>query len=402
MREGQLLSVLRLCSVFEPPRRLPLDRVAGFDPIGGMQSHTAKLTRALDRLGVRQKVVTSHLPGAPAREQLGDHTEILRLGWPIQGLRQLYSLPAALHLLRVGGSADLVHVHLGEDLAVVPLGLMAASIHHLPMVLTIHCSLGHTFRGRGLRAFALRTLGARLERLGTRRASAVIVLTKRLERALERLVDPVRLHVIPSGVDRELFRGPFADPLPDLPHPRVLFVGRLAPQKGVLRLLRAMPMLLPDAHLVLVGDGPQRSKVEAEIDRMGLRERVHLTGFAHHHHVPAYLAHADVLALPSVYEELGSVLVEAIQSGIPIVASRTGGISEVVEDGREGLLVDAGDRLALAGAVNRLLHDSELTARLSTGAQASAARYDWQELAREVLALYHRVTAPLGPSEARA
>ncbi len=395
MGGGDSLSVLRLCSVFEPPRRLPLDRVAGFDPIGGMQSHTAELTRALDRLGVRQTVVTSRLPGAPARQRVGDLTEVLRMGWPIQRLRQLYSLPAALHVLRAGGSADLVHVHLGEDLAVVPLGLMAASVHHLPLVLTIHCSLLHTFCGRGLRAFALRTLGARLERLGTRRASEVIVLAERLGRALESLVDPVRLHLIPSGVDRELFRGPFSDPLPDLPHPRVLFVGRLAPQKGVLRLVQAMPMLLPDAQLVLLGDGPQRSKVEAEIDRLGLRKRLHITGFVHHHHVPAYMAHADVLALPSVYEELGSVLLEAIQAGIPIVASRTGGITEVVRDGREGLLVDAGDPLALAGAINRLLKDSELRTSLSSGARRSAVDYDWRELARKVLVVYLRVTSPL-------
>jgi len=108
------LRVLRLCSVFMAPSGAGLADPR-FDPVGGMQTHTGELTRALDRRGVRQLVVTSRLPGAPRSARIGQHADVVRLGLPVPHSRQLYAWPAAGMVACVSGRVDLVHAHLGED-----------------------------------------------------------------------------------------------------------------------------------------------------------------------------------------------------------------------------------------------------------------------------------------------
>jgi 2-deoxystreptamine N-acetyl-D-glucosaminyltransferase/2-deoxystreptamine glucosyltransferase len=125
-----------------------------------------------------------------------------------------------------------------------------------------------------------------------------------------------------------------------------------------------------------------------------------MAGFVEHSAVPAVLASLDVLVLPSAYEEMGSVLVEAMASGLPVVASAVGGIPEVVRDGETGLLVPPGDVGALAGVLDRLAADPELRARLAEGARVRARGYAWPRLAREVAAVYRRVRSEGAPAGA--
>ena len=222
-----------------------------------------------------------------------------------------------------------------------------------------------------------------------------MVITPRLCRLLlSDGVDEDRVHVIPPGVNPSLFDGPFEDPFAGVGRPRVLFVGRLAPQKGVRNLVAAAGLLEDmSAQVLLVGDGPERPALEREAERIGLGDRLHFLGFVAHDRLPAVLAHADLLVLPSLYEELGTVLLEAMQAGLPIVASKTGGIPDVIEDGVNGLLVPPGNPEALAHAIDRLLADRDLAYRLSEGARERGKDYDWEVLAERVLAVYRGVTA---------
>ncbi len=387
------MQVLRLCSVFELPPMALNGRVARFDPIGGMQNHTAELTRSLDALGVSQLVLTTRPPGAPLEHVVGNAARVVRVGLPVAAFRQVWWLPAARHLRGLARGVDLVHAHLGEDLAVVPLALAAAR-GRVPLVVTVHTSLRHTLRVTGPRSVVLKSVGALLEEVGERRAAAVLTLTPRLAQLLgDQGIDSDRIHVIPSGVRPALFAADHRDPFPRLGRPRVVFVGRLAPPKGVETLVRAAAHLrTPAAQVVIVGDGPNRAEIENEIDRLGLRHRVHLTGFVPHDQVPAVLAHADVFVMPSIYEELGSALVEAQWAGVPIVASRVGGIPDVVEDGITGVLVAPRDPTALAGAVDDLLSDPGRAHTLARRGQAAATRYDWTRLGAQVLDVYQTVT----------
>src|SRR5215213_9056473 len=116
------IRVLRLCSVFEPPPSALVGRGVKFDPLGGMQNHTAELTRALDRHGIVQTVVTTRPPTAPYFQRLGELACVIRLGLPIRRFRQLYAPQAAIVAPILAARADVIHVHLGEDLAVLPVG----------------------------------------------------------------------------------------------------------------------------------------------------------------------------------------------------------------------------------------------------------------------------------------
>ncbi|MDQ3945497.1 MAG: glycosyltransferase family 4 protein, partial [Actinomycetota bacterium] len=384
--ERKRLRVLRLCSVFEAPAGGALD--ARYDPVGGMQSHTGRLTRELDRRGVVQDVVTAWRPGAARRVVFGDHGTVYRLGMPLAWFRQGYALPAARHVRRLASSVDVVHAHLGEDLAVLPLAALAAGGAR-PLVVTVHCSLRRTLAVTGVRSAGLHLVGGWLEAWGGRRADALIVLTARLATAVVAGGVPLeRVHVIPSGVDPGPERPPPLDPVPGAGRPRLLFVGRLVDQKGPDGLLEALARLASGASLVMVGDGPLRPRLQRQAVRLGIADRVHFTGFVPHELVEAHFCHADLLVLPSRYEELGSVLLEAMQAGLPVVATAVGGIPEVVVDGVTGRLLPPGDPAALASAVDGVLGDQAGAGRMGLAARERAAAYHWGRLAAQVHAVY--------------
>jgi 2-deoxystreptamine N-acetyl-D-glucosaminyltransferase/2-deoxystreptamine glucosyltransferase len=364
-----------------------------------MQNHTAALTRCLDALGVRQTVVTSRLAGPRGTTRPGRGARVRRTGLPVARLRQLWALAALPAVLRAG-PVDVVHAHQGEDLAALPLARLAARRHRCPLVVTVHCSVGHTLRGRAPRARLLRAVGARLERAALRNADAVLVLTQRSAAAARHDGVPAdRVHVIPSGFDPALFGGPAR---PRHGRPRIGYVGRLAPQKRADLLVEAFGRLTGDAELVVVGDGPDRDLVARLAAASPAAGRIALRGFVEHAAVPGVLAGLDVLVLPSAYEEMGSVLVEAMAAGLPVVASAVGGIPEVVRDGRSGLLVPPGDAGALAAALDRLVADPALRARLAAGAREAARAYAWPELAARVAGVYAAVRAPAAPVTAAA
>jgi glycosyltransferase involved in cell wall biosynthesis len=382
--------VLRLCSVFEPPDLCLLPPGARLDPVGGMQSHTAALTRSLDRLGVGQDVVTACRPGAARVERVGRAARIHRVGLPVRWGRQCWSAGAALLAPRLAARADLVHAHLGEDIAVLPVAVAAARLHGLPLVVTVHTSVAHTLVASDARSRRVKRVGGPIEEWAVPRAAAVLTLTERLRAVLvEAGAEPGRVHVVPSGFrEWEYAAGPVPDPFPDAGRPRVGFVGRLAAQKDVFTLVRAAALLESPARIVLTGDGPDRAALEAEVARRGLADRVRFTGFVPHPQVAAVLAHTDVLVLPSRYEELGSVLLETVRAGVPIVASDTGGIPEVVRDGHNGLLCPPGDPAAFARAIDALLADAELRRRMGAAGRAMSRRFSWDALAPRVLAVY--------------
>jgi glycogen synthase len=395
------LRVVRLCSVFEPPASALAGRAARFDPVGGMQEHTGSLTRALARRGVAQVVLTTRPPTARWVERIAPQATVVRVGLPVRRARQFYALPAAVLVPLLARGADLVHVHLGEDLAILPLAELAARPRRLPMLITVHCSLTHTLTPCDVRTAVLRRLGGWIERRAERRAAATIVYTDRLAECIAGDGGNPTVHVIRRGVESAAFATagePFLRGLPG--RHRVLFVGRMVGSKGVELLVQAAARLRTQGvDVVFVGDGAARPAVERLARRLGVDDRVHVTGFIAHSRVPAALASADLLVLPSMYEELGTVLIEAMHAGVPVVASRVGGIPEAVEHGVTGLLVEPGDVAGLAAAVDAVLSDPALAGRLAAGARRRAPQHDLETVADEVHGLYaslvpHRPPAP--------
>jgi 2-deoxystreptamine N-acetyl-D-glucosaminyltransferase/2-deoxystreptamine glucosyltransferase len=384
-----MLRVLRLCSVFEPRELTPGS--VSYDPIGGMQNHVAELTRCLDRLGVSQLVVTSRLAGPADRVEFGAHGQVIRTGLPVPVLRQAWAPLAAPHALG-GRRVDLIHVHCGEDLAALPLARIAARRHGSPVVVTLHLSVRHTLRPTTPRSHVLRAVGGMAQRWLLPGVEAVIALTPSAARLLRRDGIPAdRVHVIPPGYHPALFAETPADPFPGLPRPRVAYVGRLAPQKDVGTLLEAFGQVAAGPQLVVVGDGPDRPALQRRAQPFG--GRVHFTGFMPHVQIPAVLRHVDMLVLPSLYEDLSSVLIEAMAAGLPVVATRVGGTADLVNDGVNGVLIAPRDPAALAIAISRVLADPAAAARMASAARHTAAAYAWPDLAGNVLEVYRRVTA---------
>jgi glycosyltransferase involved in cell wall biosynthesis len=255
--------------------------------------------------------------------------------------------------------------------------------------MTLHSSALHTMRAVSARLALLKALGCPSEALALRRAAAIITLTDRTRNlVVDSGADPSRVHVLPQPYDQEPFAGPFDDPFPGVPHPRILFVGRFSAEKGVPVLLDAFSRLQRPAQLVLIGDGRTRRQIEASIHGLGISESVTVSGFLPHHTAVAAMAHARVVALPSLFEEAGTVVVEAMALGVPLVGSDVGGIRQTAADGKAAVLVPPGDAVALAAALDSVLNDLDLASRLSEAGRIRSAGQEWGTASKRVLDIY--------------
>lgn len=167
----------------------------------------------------------------------------------------------------------------------------------------------------------------------------------------------------------------------------VVTVARLTPWKGVDALIRCVPGLPEGWRLLVVGDGPERARLEEQARAAALTQRVIFTGEVAQDRVPAYLRASDVFALFTGYEGLSHVLLEAQLAGLPTVATRKGGNPEVIRDGENGLLVEYGDEKGLSVALGRLASDEALRARLAENARRAAAEFDWSRLIERTTAV---------------
>ncbi len=211
---------------------------------------------------------------------------------------------------------------------------------------------------------------------------------------------PGHFDVIPNGVDVDRFA--HAEPARLAPGPTLLFVGRLEKRKGfpvAVEAFRRLAMKRPNVRMVVAGDGRERGAVNrlpAEI-----RARVLLLGSVSNERLPGYHAAADVYLGPALGgESFGIVLVEAMAAGLPVVASRIRGYTEVIRDGVDGLLVPPGDPGALAAAASRVLDDPVFAAQLSEAGRERAAGFEWSIVAAAIRERYERAI-DVGPSPLR-
>ena len=168
-----------------------------------------------------------------------------------------------------------------------------------------------------------------------------------------------KLHIVHCGVDPEAFQLREHDRSGS----KLLYVGRLAAAKGLPILLQSIAVLKtshPDLSLVVVGDGGERSELEAMVDCLEIAQHVEFVGYKSRAEVRDYLQQSDVLVLPSFAEGVPVVLMEAMAAGVPVVSTRIAGISELVEEGVSGFLVPPGDAATLGERISRLLSDRQL------------------------------------------
>jgi starch synthase len=387
------------------PRVALLTREYPPDVYGGAGVHVEYLARELDAL----VDLTVHCFGderLQERPRVVAHRAWERLGGPQPYAAALAALSVDLSMA-AAVDTQVVHSHTWyANLG----GHLAKLVHDIPHVATVH-SL------EPMRPWKAEQLGGGYavstwcERTALEAADAVIAVSREHRNDVLGVypsIDPERVTVIGNGIDTEEFRpDPDADVLErygvDRSRPYVLFVGRVTRQKGLTNLLDAAASIDADAQLVLCAGAADTPELAAEIDakleqvRAARRGVVWIDRMLPKQEKIQLLTHAAVFVCPSVYEPLGIVNLEAMACATAVVATATGGIPEVVDDGVTGLLVPLGDDPVefardLAESINRLLRDPDQARRMGeSGRRRAVAEFGWRAVAEQVVAVYRRL-----------
>lgn len=309
-----------------------------------------------------------------------------------RSLRHWNPLSAPVAVLAVArylreNNIEILHTHSTEAGIV---GRWAAALAGTPVVV-------HEIHGDPITAdrnFLLNAFVERLERLSAPLTTRFVVKSERIRKDfLERGIGtPAQYNLIYHGVRTSDFSAATAtnDP-PKTAAVRLLFVGRLADGKGLFDLLDAVDELERDhdVELVVVGDGPLRNSLSEAVENRGLAETVTFTGYRDD--IPALMASADGLVLPSYREGTPRVVTEALAAGLPVVATDIAGLPEQVDDGETGYLVDPGDVDALTDRLRRLVESPERRRRMGDAAQEAVERFDIETVRRTQQDFYDRL-----------
>ncbi|MDT0433453.1 MULTISPECIES: glycogen synthase [Streptomyces] len=302
---------------------------------------------------------------------------------------------------------DLVHSHTWYANLAGHLGKM---LHGIPHVMTAH-SLEPLRPWKAEQLGGGYALSSWAERTAVETADAVIAVSGAMREdilACYPALDPARVRVVHNGIDTTLYRPDRATDVLDRvgldrTRPYVLFVGRITRQKGVPHLLRAVRDIDPRAQVVLCAGAPDTPEIDREFrdlfqELSRVREGVRwIPQMLPRLEVIQLLTHAAAFVCPSVYEPLGIVNLEAMACGTPVVASRVGGIPEVVEDGKTGLLVAPDEDPAvfeagLARALDAVLDDPEGARRMGeAGRERAVGEFGWDAVARRTVRLYEEI-----------
>ncbi len=361
---------------------------------GGAGVHVTYLARELAHL----VDLTVHCQGADRPDAVAHRPWELLAG----ANQALQVVSTDLSMTAAVSAAQLVHSHTWyANLA----GHLAALLYGIPHVMTMH-SL------EALRPWKAEQLGggyrlsSECERVSADSAAAVVAVSDGMRADILTAypeIHPERIRVIRNGIDATEYapdqRTWVLDRYGiDPARPYVLFVGRITRQKGLPVLLRAAAGLASEAQLVICAGAADTPELLAEVTELTDSLRASRSGvlwinqMLPKHEVIQLLTHAEVFACPSVYEPLGIVNLEAMACATAVVASRTGGIPEVVADGETGLLVPPDEPEPLADALNALLRDPGRAAAMGqAGRKRAVAEFSWQTIAAQTADLYREL-----------
>jgi glycosyltransferase involved in cell wall biosynthesis len=344
------------------PLRILLHCVYYPPEVGGLESHVAALAEGLVARGHEVRVITSRsTPGAPAREVRGG-VEVIRTWFPSRNpagwiVHALGSLPATRRGARW---ADVVHA---QAFASIPPcawgrgsagGSPARGGGRPPLVATFHTS-----------HFLVRARLPRWKPILRRLVQApdhALAASGEIAQVAEALAPGTRVEALTNGVETDTFR-PVAPTLPPEPGTRVVLVPRrLFPKNGVEFAIRAAPLVaaeIPEVRFLLVGDGPERTRLEALARELGVEDRVRFLGARPHEAMPGILASAEIAVFPSLMEATSVAALECMACQRPVVATRVGGLPEIVDE-TVGTLVPPADPRGLADGILRTLRRPDL------------------------------------------
>ena len=359
--------------------------------LGGVEQHVEHLATELLRAGFAVEVATSDL--ARDRPFARITAPTIPMAYPVYRHRAMRTVPAphGLGIVAPGllGQAlnsrvDLLHAH---AFGYFPTWVASAThrLRKVPLVITPHTDQGSGTPGS-------RTYARAVARATLSTADRVVAQSRREQLHLESLgVDPGRIERIPTPFDLAEFA--FGKTTNDLrENPVLLFVGRIYPeQKGLDVLVRALSKLrgtvAPMARLIGEDWGGKDWLTRLARD-VGVQDRVTFTGILPRAAVLHEFQSADIFVLPSRFDSFPVVLLEAMASGLPVVATDVGAIPEIVAHGKSGLVVPPGDVDRLAESLGRLMADPALRHRLGEEAKRASKAYSWEKLAPRYVSMF--------------
>ena len=360
--------------------------------IGGIAEHVYFLAVELRKRGHIVKVLTARIGGRMMEcmaEMPGEeHVKRIGEGWVVRSNKSFARVSVAWHPVAQirkyfnEERFDVVHIH-GSLAPTLPMAAIQAS--RTLNVVTFHAghdqSLGYALFRSELRPYFNAVQG--------------LIAVSETARISCAKYFPGPYHIIPNGIDLTFFR-PDAGRVPGLDdgRPRILFVGRFEPRKGLKHLLSAMPEIVthvPNVELVVVGTGllgySYKSYLPPEV-----QQHVRWAGLVKNEERPKYYASCDVYCSPATGQEsFGIVLLEAMATSKPVVASDIDGYRTVMTDDREGLMVPPCDPPALARAIVKILLDRDAARRYGETGLAQAQQYSWPKLAERVETYYEEL-----------
>ena len=337
---GRAVNVAMHCIYFPPE-------------VGGLESHVHYLCRGLVGRGCRVSIVTSRSRRGLPTHEVVDGIDVWRawlparnpFGWTVHGGM---STP---RLARIAREADVIHSQAFQS--VLP-GVVAKHANRIPLVSTWHTS---HFLKRATTPF-WRPIFQRLLTWSDHNLAA----SAEIAEVAEGLAPGVSVEALTNGVETDVFfRG--EPSLPAATRRRIIVPRRLFEKNGVEFFLRAMPLIVEsvDVEAVIVGDGPERQKLETLAANLALGDRVEFLGARRHDEMPALLSSAELAVFPSLMEATSVAALESMACELPVAASAVGGLPEIVDE-EVGALFEAGNPTALAAAVTSLLRRDDLRA----------------------------------------
>ena len=298
-------------------------------------------------------------------------------------------------LIAKGETFDVIHAH---DWLVAYAAKTLKSAYNIPLVSTIHAT--EAGRNSGINGETQKYIND-TEWMLTYESSEVIVNSNYMKSELQRLfgLPYEKINVVPNGVNINLFNGidrdyNFRRQFAMDNEKIILFIGRLVYEKGVQNLIAAMPKILAnyhDAKLIVAGKGGMIDELKAEVDSLGLGNKVYFTGYLSSTNVQKMYKCADISVFPSTYEPFGIVALEAMLSGTPVVVSDIGGLNEIVDHGINGMKSYAGNPNSLADSILTLLFDQKMCNDVTKNALSKVKKdYNWQKIAQDTHFTYQK------------
>lgn len=354
---------------------------------GGAENHVYYLVKYLSKYGDLEIDLVSDISSNINIKNLRVHEiklrelSIFNKGFGGYMLRHamggIYAFKKAWNLMK-NSTYDIIHVH-GR---VAPF-LVSLFNNNTPVVFTLHDDPPV----KSQENYHIYKISYKIfQETAVQRADKVIAVHNGLKNELIKrgICNSDKIHVIPNGVDMNIFKSDIkrSDSC------TVLFVGSLTKRKGIKYLLMAIAEI-KDARLIIVGDGPERDNLIRLAENLRIKDRVTFAGSVSHEKLPTYYSHASVFVLPSIREAFPLSILEAMACNLPVIATNTSGMPEVVKDGYNGFLVEPKNIMQLTDKIKLILSDNGMRKRMGHNARKFVEKnYSWDVVADKTIKVY--------------